>query len=459
MVPNFKGNYLASNIDIFDPKSGDLIPLAQRYRKFTTKNQGIRIVAFGFLFDFRGGFNNTVVQMVEETVKEDWFQEVIREKDVDLFVVTGHVDVRSNEQNVIYRAIREVQWDTPIHFFGGHSHIRDYKKLDRISYSLESGRYMETVGFASISGLHTQKTELKSSSRPRFARRYIDNNLFSYFHHSEKNETTFPTELGLNVSMQITKARKALQLDHRHGCAPKDLWMDRVQFGSNDSIFKWLNKEVMPDSLSDGQTPKLVISNTGAMRFDIFEGPFTIDTTFLVSPFTSALRCIKGVDYVAASKILDILNHESKVLATKSLSLDLRALAPPQMLRRMTDAIVRNHETVRAHDAQQPLGKVKLTPGYTTRDDAGTDGDDTIHSPIPSYRVPNCFQTAVDFPAHGEAPEAVDIVYNSFVEPWLLAALEFLGQDYTLEDALDYPDGRIITTIISDWVEKHWPCE
>lgn len=460
MVPNFKGHYLASNIDIYNPKSGELVPLAQRFRKFTTKNQGIRIVAFGFLFDFHGNYNNTIVLNVEDTVKQKWFQDVIRDKEVDLFLVTGHVDIRSSEQNIIYKAIRDVQWDTPIHFFGGHYHIRDYKKLDSITYAMESGRYMETVGFASISGLRTHDGLSKELARPKFARRYIDNNLFSYHHHSNKSKTTFPTELGQNVSKQITDARTVLKLDHKHGCAPKDLWMDRVQFGSSNSIFTWLNKQVIPDSLSNANGSKLVFSNTGAVRFDIFKGPFTIDTTFLVSPFTSGLRYVKGVDYAAATKILDVLNNEGKVLDTGSSTIDSWLLAPPKQLRRKTNSNSNNDKVSRLPIGQQHvLGSEKLTPGYTTKDDAGDDGDDTIHSPIPSYRVPNCFQTAVDFPPHGDAPDTVDVVYNSFVEPWIISALNFLGQDYELKDALDYSDKRIITTIISDWVEKYWPCD
>ncbi|KAG9640954.1 calcineurin-like phosphoesterase, partial [Aureobasidium melanogenum] len=152
-VPNFKEAYIASNLDIYNPDTGKLQPLAQRYRKFTTKNQGIRIMAFGFLFDFQGNANNTVVQRVQDTIKEKWFQDAIREKDVDLFVVAGHVPVSdSPEFDAIYKAIRSVAWDTPIAFFGGHTHIRDYHKFDKIAYGLESGRYMETLGFMSISG-------------------------------------------------------------------------------------------------------------------------------------------------------------------------------------------------------------------------------------------------------------------------------------------------------------------
>ena len=39
-VRDFQGSYLASNLDIYDPKTGYLEPLAPRYKKFTTKTKG-----------------------------------------------------------------------------------------------------------------------------------------------------------------------------------------------------------------------------------------------------------------------------------------------------------------------------------------------------------------------------------------------------------------------------------
>ncbi|KAK6396184.1 hypothetical protein LTR95_019530, partial [Oleoguttula sp. CCFEE 5521] len=147
-VPKFKYAYVSSNVDIQNPDSGELEPLAPRFRKFTTKNQGIRILAFGFLFNFKGNANNTFVENVKNTVEEKWFQDAIRSRDVDLFVVAGHVPVRDSlEYDLIYKTIRKVAWDTPIAFFGGHTHIRDYRKYDSQAYGIESGRYMETLGF------------------------------------------------------------------------------------------------------------------------------------------------------------------------------------------------------------------------------------------------------------------------------------------------------------------------
>jgi hypothetical protein len=487
-VPNFKDHYLASNIDIIDPKTGDLVPLAQRFKKFTTSKQGIRIVAFGFLFDFTGNYNNTVVQPVEETIKEKWFQEAIRDHDVDLFLVVGHVPVQSREYNAIFRAIRKVQWDSPIQFFGGHYHIRDYVKYDSKSYGLASGRFMETIGFLSIDGLSTggKKAAAHISRSSTFNRRYIDNNLFSFHHHTGLNETTFPTEKGRKVSLAIEKARLALQLDKIYGCAPQNFWMARAKYPSNDSIYSWLEEQVLPDSLHDesrSDKPGVVIFNSGGIRFDLFQGPFTRDTTFALSSFGNKFRYIKDIPYKKANRILEVLNKEPTIVMQSKPSRLHSPLAPPEQ---QSDSrhIVNDYPTSgrkRGDQANQmPLAipastfsesnpDPNLIPGYTTTDDAGDDGDDTVHSPISFYRIPNCIKAFLPASSSSSyspsqpddsAPEGVDLVYIDFIEPWIIMAANFAGLDLDIDrDADAYMPGETMTSLISRWVGKNWACE
>ncbi|KAJ5130196.1 uncharacterized protein N7515_006235 [Penicillium bovifimosum] len=454
-APNFRGNYLASNIDIIHPSTKELVPLAPRFKKFTTKNQGIRIVAFGFLFDFTGNYNNTVVHKVSSTIKEDWFQEAIRDKEVDLFLVIGHVPVHSPEYRAIFKEIRSIRWDTPIQFFGGHQHVRDYAQYDSKSFGLASGRFMETVGFMSIDGL-ASKTSHQSAAGPVFKRRYIDNNLFSYYHHTELDQDTFPTEKGLNVSRLIAKARADLRLDQIHGCAPHDLWMSRVQYPDPSSIYTWLETQVLHDVKDESRvdTPALVIVNTGAIRFDIFQGPFTQDSTFIVSPFTSGFRYVKDVPYEKARLIVDILNHQPQILSTDESS-SSTTLAPLEQLAYKEDVIVQNRPSFAE---QIPMSGPALVPGYTTKDDAGTDGDDTIHSPITFYRVPNCIRALISANA-SEAPETVDLVYIDFIEKYVAMAAKFasLNVDFAKESDVYMPH-LSFTNLILDWVKKHWKC-
>ncbi|KAL8799340.1 MAG: hypothetical protein Q9200_007563 [Gallowayella weberi] len=491
-VPNSHGNYLASNLDILDPNSGERVPMAPRYKKFTTKNQGIRILAFGFLFDFTGNANNTFVEAVEKSVQQEWFLEAIHDREVDLFLVAGHVLLDSPEYHAIFKAIRQVQWDTPIQFFGGHTHIRDYFKYDSKAYGLESGRYMETIGFMSITGLSTGGKPSTQSSKidatlaaPKFARRYIDNNLFSFHHHTSLNSTTFPTPHGRNVSAMIASARKDLKLDHQFGCAPQDFWTNRAPFPHKDSIFSWLQQEVLPDIVSEParkDIPRLAIVNTGGIRFDIFKGPFTIDTTYTVSPFTSQFRYIKNIPFDIAKQLTRILNQE--VPQMLDIPSDL-AVQMPVSSRSQAAAFAappppppppETHDYHHPGSASQiPLSEpddTVLTPGYTTHDAGGPDGDDTVHAPLKFYRVPNVIEARISFPTTasvgagsaeeeegevtGSEPDTVDVVYIDFIERYVLLALKFLGTGYELGDTEPYMRGRSLTRLISEWVEGNW---
>ncbi|KAI9811710.1 MAG: hypothetical protein M1832_000707 [Thelocarpon impressellum] len=467
-VPNYGDRYLASNIDIIDPESGARVPLARRYRKWTTRNQGVRTLAVGFLFDFTGNYNNTFVQPVAETVKETWFRHAVADPDLDLILVVGHVGIRMKEYTTLYRAIRRLAGPRVIiQFFGGHTHVRDFKVYDSRSTALESGRYMETVGFLSMT--FPEKGDIV------FDRRYIDSNLLSYSHHTGLTPSTFPTARGANVSSYIAEARSALDLDSLYGCAPRDYWLNRVPYPGNGSIISWLEEEVLPDAVHDEDrkgVPGLIITNTGAMRFDILKGPFTKDTMFIVSPFTNELRYIKDVPREKAMGILPLINHGGHFL-----DLEVDVLAPPQQLAQRGDMLEDGLPGAQAplqssiHPDQTPLGASSphadkwrgLYPGYTTHDDASREkpGDDTLHSPLPFHRVPNVFQAALNSPPASspsdEVPENVDVIFNAFIEPYIILALAFLGEHVDSErDVGVYAAGRSFSDVIAEWVRTHW---
>ncbi|KAI1875995.1 uncharacterized protein JN550_001491 [Neoarthrinium moseri] len=486
-VPNFRDAYLASNLDYIEPQTGNQIPQARRYRKFKTKNQGLTVVAFGFLFDFDRAANNSVVQKVEDTIKEDWFQKAIREKP-DLFVVTGHVGLRMKEFELLLKVIRQENWYTPIAFLGGHAHVRDFRKFDDKAYAIASGRYMETIGWLSVDGIKKRakdsETAIAAAASPTFKRRYIDNNLYGLHHHTGLNETTFPTEHGRNVTQMIAKGRKELKLDQAYGCAPQDLWMNRAEFPSNASVFTWLEEQVLPaiatrDDRAD--VPRLAIANTGMIRFDIFKGAFTVDSTYIVSPFISKFNYIQDVPYSAAKRVLAMLNGGGPVFSAfeAGSALDTRYLVSPeqwafaerpQVANAAAAAEARTPVHLQGDGLQKPLGsegdgsgskKPDLIRGYTTKDDLGDDGDDTEHEPITFYAVPNCVQSEIAFPAAqqdgqgGEEPDKVDLVFVDYVQPWVLTALKFSGGDYGTDDVAVYRN-QTVTDLLAAWITDHW---
>lgn len=109
-------------------------------------------------------------------IKEPWFQEAIAEEPT-FFLLVGHMSIRKepdSEWTSLVKAIRKVHPLTPIAVFGGHHHIRDCVQEDRFSMSLAAGRYMETVGFMSITGV--DERDPAKMDRLIFQRRYLDQN-------------------------------------------------------------------------------------------------------------------------------------------------------------------------------------------------------------------------------------------------------------------------------------------
>ncbi|KAF6834253.1 ser thr protein phosphatase family [Colletotrichum plurivorum] len=474
-VPNFRDSYVASNLDYVDPKTGERVPHAQRFRKFRTKNQGIEVVALGFLFDFTGNANNTVVHPVEDTIKEDWFKKLVREEKPDLFVVVGHVGLRMPEFKKIYTAIRKANWDAPIAFFGGHAHVRDALTFDKNAFAMASGRYFETIGWMSVDNIKKQGKSagdgVSAEASVSFTRKYIDNNLYGLHHHTGLNETTFPTEHGRNVSRMIEKSRRDLDLDYKYGCAPKDLWMDRAEYPGDDSIYTWLETEVLPSVIHKDDrkdVPRLAIVNTGGIRFDIFKGAFTKDSTFIVSPFTSTFKYIPDVPYAVAKRVLELLNSGGKIFET---SPDVRFMNIPEMMHPVDRVVPAKAEEdseeprrLELRHAQRPLAdedksKPDLVKGYTTKDDIGSDGDDTEHAPLTFHPIPNCIQSAIAFPAEGEPePEKVDLVFIDFIIQWVIVAIKFSGGDYSDKDVLTWSD-ETLTYKMGEWIKENWKGE
>ncbi|KAI6781937.1 ser Thr protein phosphatase family [Emericellopsis cladophorae] len=490
-LPNFKENYVASNLDYVDPETGNRSPMAQRFRRFKTKNQGLDIIAFGFIFDFIGNANNSAVQRVEDTVKEKWFLDVLKEKP-DVFVVTGHVGLRMEEFEVIFKAMRQANWHTPIVFFGGHAHVRDARRFDSMSVALASGRYMETVGWMSVDGL--KKTgDVETEASPTFTRTYIDNNVLGMYHHTGLDESSFHTDKGREVTKMIDSARKELELDRRFGCAPRDYWMSRARFNEDGNIYKLLMDEVFPDIIVNEDRrneSRLAIMNTGGIRFDIFKGAFTRDTTYIVSPFVSEFRYVPDVPYEIARRIIGILNDGSRIWASPLLQSEIfhvdndvpprpnkfmsapEQQAHPELKRDAADNLVKKLLTSSAglpppekpeymaepqRDGQTPLrSQPDLIAGYTTKDDFGDDGDDTVHEPLEFYYQANAFQSDINFPPnHKEKPETVDVVFIDFIQPWIIPALKFSGGDYSDKDVLKYMEGTF-TSKLAEWVGENW---
>ncbi|EEB07841.1 phosphoprotein phosphatase [Schizosaccharomyces japonicus yFS275] len=446
-VPHWNGRYLTSNVDIFDPNTGKQVPFGKRSYYFTTSH-GVRIMAFGFLFNFRGHSSATVVTPVEDAIKTDWFQNDIHRNDVDLFLVLGHIPVRNwDEWRKLHAAIRAAQPNTPIQMFGGHSHDRDFTVFDDSATALESGRYCETVGWLSIDGLvassaPVQHTGSKVSGvqsvqayanlpHPNvalsYSRRYMDFNRGAFVFHTGTTDATFDTSDGSNLSQQIMSYRQQLDMSEPFGCNPQNYYMTEVPHDSKYSLFRFFNEEVFPDIVKNerGDLPRVIFSSGGAFRANFYKGEFNKDTMFQVSPYnTDYFNYLPDVPYSYVRYAYEKLNGGNKL-----------------------------------RDDEAKYHKV---PGYTTYDDLGGNGDDTLHSNVPYYTAPNLMFQEVNIDTNDE-PETVDVIALNYLQKKLTAAInEAAGKQlYKTGDWLQYfvrEDHRdSLTDILPLYAEKHWP--
>ncbi|KAI0597982.1 Ser/Thr protein phosphatase family protein [Biscogniauxia sp. FL1348] len=453
--------YLTSNVQIISQETGQWQYIGKTQRYFTTEH-GLRIMAFGVLFDFTGNTNVTKIIPAKTMVTQQWFLDAVNSADpIDVFVVLGHNPARDSTFQVVFDAIRGVHPDTPIQFFGGHSHIRDFVVYDASSTSLESGRYCETLGWLSMSGFNSEnsgyngispnpagvphpsrKATENSTSSFVYSRRYLDwNRRTMEFHAATWYDHSFDYDNGLETTAEIANYRTQLNLGEVYGCVPQDYCLTCAPFNSSDNIFPLLASALAGAVVNESRKDiaRYIISNTGGIRFDMYKGPFTNDDNYIVSPFRDAFLYIAEVPYSLAKTVLDSLNN-----AGASQKRDLGAIPIERDL--CVDPSVAPLSTAsggRSHASQRSLGitrrqVVDLVPGYTTTDDFGIDGDDTAHSAIPYYPVPDFFQGEAGFDEDGSA-DVVDIVFVDFIESDVLA---ILGSSYSSADVDYYIDAN-----------------
>lgn len=397
----FKDKYVSSNVE-FITDAGESVPFGNKYRYFETENAKIRVLAFSFMFNFRRFNNRTNVVPPMEEVSKDWFKETTKrynEGKVDLILVFGHMpvtDLEDFEMVKLHHHLRNIYPDTVIQYFGGHSHIRDYVILDEKSTALQSGRFAETVGFLSIDNV--------TSENPRFSRRYIDFSKRSFKHHSKVNKLGIGSTKGSEISERIKHLRKQLNLDEVIGYVPQNYYMSARPVQSEDNIYHLITHKILPRLESHHTNTSIgryIMINTGAVRYDLYKGPFTLDSEYIVLPFANEWKYLELPNRIA-SKIEVYLNRGPTIAS----------LAPPHAAAPYLASSLAICPIIR---------DPSLTEGYTTADDGGCKGDDVKHKSQIQYHIPNVVQT-VELKSTGP-DDVVHFVFYSFLQWNVLQAV------------------------------------
>lgn len=445
VVSKFGERYLAANVQILI--NDTWTDIASRYRKFTTPALGTRILAFGFLFDFARFNPQTRVRKVEKTIKEQWFHDMLKENvgEVDMIVIVGHIPVQIvpefPEILAIHGVLREYYPDTVITYFGGHSHIRDFTVLDEKSVALQSGRYCETVGFLGVD------TDDATPHKVSFSRRYIDFNLHSFYTHSNKSLEDFHTKLGKQVTKKLEALREQLGITRVYGYVPQDYLVIDNSYPGNTSLYTFLEQNVLVRLEGDGKNKKpssrSVMINSGSIRYDLYKGPFTKDTMYIVSPFQNKWLYLPNVTLSTIQKVVSILNGFDYIVAENDQEVNVNLLGP----------ILKLAYASKAYNMDYPTDTTNLTKGYVTCDDYGCDGDDTPHIPyaIGSESAPNIVKS---IEIVGGNTESMDLVFYDFLQPYILYALKKVEGDRKYD--FRHYGGKTVGEMLKDFVIENW---
>jgi len=306
----------------------------------------------------------------------------------------------------------------------------------------------------------TRKASNTSVSNLVYSRRYLDWNRLTFEYHATNSQAdTFDYHSGLRVTGDITDIRKKLDLTSLYGCAPDTYCMTCKAFNTPGNIFSLVEAALGATVINPARSTiaRYIIVNTGSIRFDLVKGPFTYDDSFIVSPFTDAFQYIPSVPYNLAKNVLNSINgaplndkRSNDMFGSMPLVVERDSCIDPEI------SILADRSSslkTRGINRRQTI----VAPGYTTSDDFGTDGDDTPHSVIPSFRQPNYVAGNGSFPDDGTTPDVVDVVFLDYFASTVVTILNKLGGKYTSADVGYYMDPSFTTqNYLPEYAKKFW---
>lgn len=124
----------------------------------------------------------------------------------------------------------------------------------------------------------TRKALANSTSGLTYSRRYLDWNRLTFAYHAKNSQDkTFDIKAGTKVTAEIYADRQKLNLTSLYGCAPATWCVSCQPFGSAGNIFTLVSTALGAEVVNPARStiPRYVIVNTGSIRFDLVEGPFS----------------------------------------------------------------------------------------------------------------------------------------------------------------------------------------
>jgi len=169
-----------------------------------------------------------------------------------------------------------------------------------MSSSLEFGRYLDTVGFASF------------TSEGYFQHEFLDANVKTLKKALDLDpnmtHADFKTPDGKALSDLILETQTSMGLLDVLGCSPKSYYL-LEPLDHPDSLWGLYMEEIVTNSLFNEDSSKILIQSAGDFRYDLLQGDVTVTDLISVSPFNNNIYLVaKGVKGFNVNTLLLSLN-------------------------------------------------------------------------------------------------------------------------------------------------------
>ncbi|GLA39790.1 hypothetical protein AnigIFM63309_007391 [Aspergillus niger] len=469
--------YLTSNVLV--EMDGKNISIGEKYRYFTTKH-GLRIMAFGFTLQDFNAPPTVYVNGSENITNETWFEDAMKQP-VDLYLLIGHADIGQSckikahyqgDQNPLICMkdwFRQNKPEIPLQILGGHSHVRNFTCYDSGSSGLESGRYSDTVGWLALSNVapsntwngtrtltdvpvptrtctpHNPTSSSSMEKTVRLDRRYLDFNRQTFAYHAldatgPDVPAGFDTPIGQYVTNDIQGTRTRYNLTTGLGCAPQSYYIASSPYNCPDNIYT-LVRSALNATVNRNNSPRLIVFNTYGIRYDLYQGNFTVGDAFTVSSYEDAFLYLADVPYKDAKTL------ECKLNDNKTSTCDYEEPREDCSINGLRFATSQSEDLSQQNVlTDHPRDLDNLNPGHVTKDDFGDCsastvdcGDDTLHiKRQEDYKHPYYLQVKGDIDEN--ETETVDVVFTLDMQKNILY---FLNRSDT--DVKNYMDPSFTT--------------
>lgn len=284
-------------------------PIGHGYRHLRGKNT--TVLTFGFIYNLEGiGSELTRVERVEEVVRNKWFTDVLRANEYDAILVLAHMGVDDSSFLILLSAIRNETYPTmPVQFVTGHTHRRRFDVLDDYSTAIESGCYLDTIGFVSFPIKQTASSVDNETALKLFRHEFIDSKVDELA--NRLGVSKLKTENGQALTEFIRKTQNDMGLSRVVGCSPRTYYMNR-SLDEVDSLYGlWARGVVATQFLPNDHKRLVLLGKSSSFRYDLFEGNVTVDDLMIVSPFNDSMYLIASdVPTTTIVKLNETMNQE-----------------------------------------------------------------------------------------------------------------------------------------------------